>query len=154
MHPVRLSLQIGMPRLAGKVHVPGVAGVMQSVPASLDPALLPVLAPDAPLWAPEPVLAPDVDPLLLAPDVDPLPLVPDIEPLLLAPDFEPPSPDVAALVPEAPALADPLSVAPVPAPEAVPELSPVEDVAGPGLDAQPMALRPTRSNPKRKDDLL
>jgi hypothetical protein len=146
MQPVRLSLQIGMVRSAGKVHVPGVAGVMQSVPASLVPPLLPALAPDAPLWAPEPALAPDIDPLLLAPDIDPL---------LLAPDFEPPAPEVAALVPEAPALADPLSVAPVPlAPEAVPELSPVEDVAGPGFDAQPMALRPTRSNPKRKDDLL
>jgi hypothetical protein len=49
MHPVRLSLQIGMVRSAGKVHVPGVAGVMQSVVAPLDPELLPVLAPDAPL---------------------------------------------------------------------------------------------------------
>jgi hypothetical protein len=127
---------------------------MQSVPASFDPALLPVLAPDAPLWAPEPVLAPDIDPLLLAPDIDPLLLAPDIDPLLLAPDIEP-APEVAALVPDAPALADPLSVAPVPpAPEAVPELSPVEDVAGPWFDAQPMALRPTRSNPKCKDDLL
>ena len=81
-------------------------------------------------------------------------LAPDIDPLLLAPDFEPPAPDVAALVPDAPALADPLSVVPVPAPEAVPELSPVEDVAEPGFDAQPVATRPTRSKPKCKDDLL
>src|SRR5580658_344110 len=101
MHPVRLSWQIGTLRSAGRVHVPGVAGVMQSVtvasvvvPASLDPALLPVLAPDAPLRAPEP------------------PLAPDIGPLPLAPDFVPLAPDVGAMVPVPPV--DPLPVVPPP----------------------------------------
>src|SRR5580692_8699033 len=145
MQPVRLSLQIGMPRSAGSVHVPGVAGVMQSVtvaspisasliPLSLIPVLLPALAPDAPL-----------------PDLEP-PFAPDIVPLPLPPDFEPAAPDVAALVPDSLVPVDSLSVPLIP--EVLPELSPLPDMFSPGLDAQPVAVRPARSNPNRKDDAL
>jgi hypothetical protein len=118
--------------------------VASLVPASLDPALLPVLAPDAPLRAPEPLLAPDIGTLPLAPDIGPLPL---------APDFAPLAPDVAALDPVPPV--DPLPVVLPPLdPEAAPELSPLGAVIEPALDAQPTAVRPARIKPNRRDDLL
>jgi len=85
---------MGTLRSAGRVHVPGVAGVMQSVTAA-SPAS--ALLPDSDEPLPARPLAP-VPPLALAPEL-PEPLLPDLAPVAAVPLAAPVEPLVVPVEP-------------------------------------------------------